>query len=80
MKLATKSTVTPEFLVASTTHTKAEKLDLLESMRRKALEHSRQVEDDQSGPSVGTIDRAIEKVKAEAEDQPGAAIGRTTSA
>jgi hypothetical protein len=80
MKLGSKTTITPEFLVASSTHTKAEKLELLEGMRRRALERSREADADESGPSVGTIDRAIEKVKAEGEDEPGAVIGRTTSA
>lgn len=79
MKLATESTVTPEFLVASTTHTKSEKLDLLENMRRKALERSRQSDSAEAGPSIGTIDRAIDKVKAEAEDRPGAAMSRTNN-
>jgi hypothetical protein len=80
MKLGSKTTITPEFLVASSTHTKAEKLELLEGMRRRALERSREADADESGPSVGTIDRAIEKVKTEGEDEPGAVIGRTTSA
>ena len=80
MKLASKSAVTPEFLVASTTHTRAEKLELLEAMRRKALERSRDAGETEAAPSVGTIDRAIEKVKAQTEDGSGVAMGRTTSA
>jgi ribosome-binding protein aMBF1 (putative translation factor) len=77
MKLASKHDMTPEFVVASS-YTKAEKLKLLEEMRRNALGRQREKEDE-SGPSLGTIDLAIRKVRAEADDAHGAALGRTTS-
>ena len=80
MKLGSKITITPEFLVASSTHTKAEKLELLDGMRRRALERSREADAEESGPSIGTIDRAIEKVKAETDEKPGVVTGRMTSA
>ena len=78
MKLASKHDMTPEFIVASS-YTKAEKLNLLEEMRRKALARQRETENE-SGPGLGTIDLAIQKVRAEAEDAHGVALGRTTSA
>lgn len=80
MKLASKHDMTPEFIVASSTHTKAEKLDLLQGMRRRAFERSREAGPDEGAASLGTIDRAIEKVKAETDEGPGPVSGRTTSA
>ena len=84
MKLGSQEQMTPEFVVASSSHTRAEKLELLEGMRRKALAGARGGAAEEAAPSVGTIDRAIDKVKSQAEtedeDRPDIAIGRATSA
>jgi hypothetical protein len=74
--------MTPEEIAASDTHTRAEKLELLETMRHEALEKREKgdMPAAQADEAIGEIDSAIETVKREDEDTAGVALGRATSA
>jgi hypothetical protein len=81
MIFTTREDMTPEMIAASDTHTKAEKLDVLEEMRRDALKKREDGElaSSDADATIGSIDRAIETVKQE-DESAGIALGRTTSA
>ena len=81
MKLTTRDDMTPEMLAASDTHTKAEKLGVLEEMRRDALKRREDGElaDVDARSTISSIDAAIRTVKRQTEE-PGIALGRATSA
>ncbi|MBO6717726.1 MAG: hypothetical protein JJ913_07215 [Rhizobiaceae bacterium] len=81
MKAATAQEMTPEMLAESDTHTKAEKLGLLEAMRRDALKKREDgdLAASDAEATIGSIDSAIETVKREQENA-GIALGRTPSA
>lgn len=81
MKLTTREDMTPEMIAASDTHTKAEKLGLLEEMRRDALtkREDGELASSDADATIGSIDRAIETVKQE-DESAGIALGRATSA
>jgi hypothetical protein len=74
--------MTPEMIAASDTHTKGEKLYLLQSMRRKALNARKRGRDRMTDAEtdIGAIDAALAAVKRESDDAAGIAIGRSTSA
>jgi hypothetical protein len=81
MKLTTKEDMTPEMIAASDTHSKAEKLGVLEEMRRDALKKREDgdLAAADAEATIGSIDAAIDSVKRE-DEGAGIALGRATSA
>lgn len=73
--------LSPDMVAQNRAYTKAERLDMLESMRRDILGQREDgaVRDGEAEELLAAIDQAVATVKEESETG-GVAIGRTTSA